>query len=185
MLMRQLLLLRGAFNVLFAVFLMMAPTGSSLGGYYGVIDGLLGLGLAIALFRNVSGQWLFFVTLLDALVRLALGGMILLNPNITSNLITGAFFTTAVITVFIALGITGVIYALLRAMRQHGRAGASTSLVWPMVAASVCTALFGVGLLLGPAGSGERRLVVCAYGLAFGLILLFAGLRSRAGAATA
>jgi hypothetical protein len=173
------LLLRGAFNVLFAGYLMIAPKGTSLGGWYGAIDGALGLLLAIALYQSVRGRWLFFIVLLDAMVRLAFGGMILLNPNITSNLITGAFFSTAVITVFIALGITGVIYGALRSLRQHGDASLPKSLVWPAVLASVCTALFGAGLLLGPEGSGERRIVVCAYGLVFGLILLFAGLRHR------
>src|ERR1700712_177263 len=91
MLMRQLLLLRGAFNLLFGIYLLTAPDSASLGGYYGVIDGVLGLCLAVALFRSVSGQWLFFVTLLDAMVRLVFGGTILLNPNITTNLFTGAF----------------------------------------------------------------------------------------------
>jgi hypothetical protein len=185
MLMRQLLLLRGAFNLLFGACLLLAPNDMPLGGYYGVGDGLLGLGLAIALFRSVRGQWLFFVTLLDAVVRLVFGGTILLNPNITSNLFTGAFFTTAVVTVFIALGITGVIYALMRALRQRGEAEVDKSLLWPVVASSVCTALFGMGLLLGPVGSGERRLVACAYGVAFGLILLLAGLRSRKAGAMA
>ncbi|MEJ8855591.1 hypothetical protein WKW79_13480 [Variovorax robiniae] len=183
--MRQLLLLRGAFNILFGLGLLLAPKSTALGGWYGVIDGVLGLGLAIALFRSVQGQWLFFVVLLDAMVRLVFGGTILLNPNITSNLFTGAFFTTAVVTVFIAMGITGVIYALLRAMRQRGEPFSTQSFVWPVVAASVCTALFGVGLLLGPAGSGERRIVACVYGVAFGLILLVAGLRSRSAVATA
>ncbi|MEJ8846338.1 hypothetical protein [Variovorax rhizosphaerae] len=183
--MRQLLLLRGAFNLLFGACLLMAPREAALGGYYGVIDGVLGLCLAIALFRSVRGQWVFFVTLLDGVVRLVFGGTILLNPNITSNLFTGAFFTTAVVTVFIALGITGVIYALLRAMQQRREAVAARSYVWPVVAASVCTALFGVGLLLGPAGSGERRIVACVYGVVFGLILLVAGLRSRNAVATA
>jgi hypothetical protein len=183
--MRQLLLVRGAFNLLFAGYLLLAPKDAALGGYYGVIDGLLGLCLAVAMFRSVRAQWLFFVTLLDAGVRLVFGGTILLNPNITSNLFTGAFFTTAVVTVFIAMGISGVIYALLRAMRQRGEAVDTQSLVWPVVAASVCTALFGVGLLLGPAGSGERRLVACVYGVAFGLILLLAGLRGHKTVATA
>lgn len=182
--MRQLLLLRGAFNLLFGAFLLMAPKDLPLGGYYGVIDGLLGLGLAVAMYRSVRAQWLFFVTLLDAMVRLVFGGTILLNPNITSNLFTGAFFTTAVVTVFIAMGITGVVYALLKAMRQRGEAVDEQSLVWPVVLASVCTALFGMGLLLGPAGSGERRIVACVYGVAFGLILLVAGLRSRSAVAT-
>jgi len=183
MLMRQLLLLRGTFNVLFAGYLLIAPKDTMLGGYYGVIDGALALLLAVALFQSVRGRWLFFIVLLDGIVRLAFGGMLLLNPNITTNLLTGAFFATAVITVFIALGITGVLYGVVHSFKEQGHSGSPQSLVWPAVVASVSTALFGVGLILGPSGSVERRFVVVAYGLVFGLTLLFAGIRLRSSAA--
>lgn len=182
MTLRYVLLLRGACNVLFALYFLIAPLsgelhGLSKAGYYALGDGLLALALAAALFRDLRGQWLFVLAVVDALVRLALGAMILANPSLNASVLIGAIFAVTIIIAFIALGLIGILFvAVGRRVRDLGsnvsRAGA-----WPAFIASACALLFGIGLIVGIPGSDDRRLLVGAYALAFGLTLLLTGLR--------
>src|SRR5688572_27046990 len=87
MTLRYLLLLRGACNVLFALYFLIAPLSAELhgltrAGYYALGDGLLALAMAAALLRDDRSQWLFVLAVVDALVRLGLGAMIVANPSL-------------------------------------------------------------------------------------------------------
>ena len=146
--------LGGAFNVMFALYLLIAPLdeklhGLSRGGYYAFGDGLLALGLAAALFRDPRGQWLFVLALIDALVRLALGAMILGNPNMHSSILFSALFSTAVITAFIALGVFGMGFVAVGRRVRDLTSTAPRAGAWPAFVASACALLFGIGLIVG------------------------------------
>lgn len=179
---RYVLLLRGAFNVMFALYLLVSFFGRDMHawtstGYYALGDGVLALALAAALLHDLRGRWLFVLSLVDALMRLALGAMVLLNPHLSSSILLGALFSVAVITAFIALGIVGMIFvAVTRRVYRLSSSAARTG-AWPAFVASACALLLGIGLIFGIPGSDDRRAVVCAYAFALGLTLLLAGLR--------
>ena len=179
---RHMLLLRGACNAVFALYLLIFPLagelhGFSRAGYYAFGDGLLALGLAAALFRDPGGRWLFVLALIDALVRLALGAMILANPGMRSSVFISALFSTAVITAFIALGVIGMLFVAVGRRVRDTTSNVPRAGAWPAFVASGCALLFGIGLIFGIPGSEDRRLLVGAYALALGLTLLLAGIR--------
>jgi hypothetical protein len=182
MTLRYVLLLRGACNVLFALYFLLAPLSGELhgltrAGYYVLGDGLLALAVAAALFRDLRSRWLFVLAVVDALVRLALGAMILANPSLNASVLIGALFSVTIIIAFIALGIIGMLFvAVGRRVRDPG-SNVSRVGAWPAFIASACALLFGIGLIVGIPGSEDRRLLVGAYALALGLTLLLTGLR--------
>lgn len=183
---RNVLLLRGACNVMFALYLLAAVLGgeqlrwASI-GYYAVGDGFLALALAASLFNDPRSRWLFVLAMVDALFRLLLGAMILANPKMNSSILIGALFSAAVITGFIALGIGGMLYVAVAKRVRGLTSSVDRSGAWPAFAASVCTLLLGIGLIVGIPGSDDRRVIVGMYAIALGLTLLLAGSRRQQG----
>ena len=178
---RTLTFLRSAFNLLFAIYLLAQPMvaqGSGHSGYYALGDGAIALVLAVVLFRDPNGRWLFVLALFDALVRLTLGAFLFANPGIGAHALASALTFTAIIFALLALGVGR---HGRRPRRPAGagrhRGGMRRARAWPVVIAGLCTLLFGVALVLGPPGADNSRLILCAYAFVFGLALLYGGIR--------
>ena len=179
MMLRVLLLLRGTFNVLFGAFLLVwlethALQGLGRGGFYALVDGLLGLVLGAALLQNPRGRWLALLALADGLVRVIIGALILGNPGMEKMVFGTTIFFTAVILACLVLGIGGVLYVLIGRRLEAG--AAEHALVWPAVTISLFTLLLGAGLAFGFLDQ-ERRVMLGAYATAMGLTLTLASRR--------
>ena len=181
---RLLLLLRGAFGVLFALTMLLSPASAQLtqmlgrDGLFALVDGLLALAVALALRSSPRWQWLFGLALVDALVRLLVGIVALAYPDLGARILGSVAFYGGVITACIALGVTGLLAALAGRRAVPPRAG--TGLLQLL---SLCTLLLGVGLLVELASGGSQWLLVPYFALAVGLCLLGAGLRLQRAAA--
>jgi hypothetical protein len=178
---RNALWLRGAFNVLFALYLWLVPLGAlqrglGRGGLYFLGDGLLAVLLAVALYRDARGRWLVALAVADAIARIVAGALILANPDLDAFVIASALFFTAAITVCIALGMVGVLYAVLAARSGAAPSRGGRVRPWPALVASALTLLLGCGLIFGVPGTGDLRLLLAAYAFALGLTLLGATL---------
>jgi hypothetical protein len=179
---RSALLVRGAFSVLFALYLMIAPPAAQLeqllgrNGFFGFIDGVIGLVLAFALKKYPPARWLFALTLADALVRIVVGVVVFAYPNLEDRIVGAVAFFGALITVCIALGIVGLISVMMNrgASPEGPREGAM-----PAAIASVCTLAFGVALVFGFSTVDGRRMVVGLFALALGLTFLVTGFRLK------
>ncbi|RZL96726.1 MAG: hypothetical protein EOP82_00125 [Variovorax sp.] len=177
---RTLTFLRSAFNLLFAIYLLAQPMvaqGSGHSGYYALGDGAIALVLAVVLFRDPNGRWLFVLALFDALVRLTLGAFLFANPGIGAHALASALTFTAIIFALLALGVAGMVVGLVGQPVPVGIGGMRRARAWPVVIAGLCTLLFGVALVLGPPGADNSRLILCAYAFVFGLALLYGGIR--------
>lgn len=179
---RLLLLLRGAFGVLFALYLLLAPASAptlkALGhnGTYALVDGLLALVVALALSKVARFNWLFVLALADALIRLVIGAVGYAYPDIEARILGSVAFFGTVVTACIALGAVGVIVVLAgrRGAPAAQRGGGVT-----VLAISACTLLLGVALLLGFGTGDGRRTLVGIFALAVGLCLLASGFRFK------
>jgi hypothetical protein len=176
---RIVLLLRAAFNLLFGIGLLVWTQvatlhGLSRGGYYAVLDGLLGLALAAALL-GARARGLAVLVLVDALARLLFGTLILANPGMGQTTLGTAFFFTAAIVACIALGVGGMLYALLR-RRAEGLAHEERAMLWPAFTMSLLTLLLGASLAVGFIEETRRAALAC-YAIALGLALGYAGHR--------
>ncbi|MDM0085474.1 hypothetical protein QTI17_33275 [Variovorax sp. J31P179] len=178
--MKNLFILRGAFNGLFSLYLacvfilgMKLPMPSD--GFYALLDGLLGLALAATMLRDIRGEWLFPLVLIDALARVAFGVLTFNNPALGTSL-GWVLFLALGISTLMALGVVGVLYVFLgkRIWRKTG--GGARPLARPALIASIVTLLVGVSLNLDPTSDVAQPLIFCAYTLVFGLTLLLAGL---------
>ena len=177
---RILLLLRGAFGVLFSAFALLAPVADALtpvlgrSGTFALVDGLLALAVAVALSKHARWQWLFVLALIDALTRLVIAGVIFAFPNIEARILSSVVFFGSVITIAVVLGVIGMVYVFIgrRAPPGTQRGGAL-----PAFAASLCMLLFGIGLMFGFSSVDGRRMLVGVLALAMGLIFLISGLR--------
>ena len=181
---RVLLLLRGAFGVLFALAMLLAPASTpgaqALGrnGLYSLCDGLLALAVAFSLSKVARFHWLFVLALVDALVRLAIGAVALSYPDIEARILSSVVFFGAIVTACIALGAVGLIYVL--AGRRAGQRGGAVAALF----VSACTMLLGVGLLIGFGSVEGRHLLIGLFALAIGLCLLVAGFRFKGSPST-
>jgi uncharacterized membrane protein YwaF len=181
---RVLLLLRGAFGLLFALVVLLAPASASVAqalgrnGVYALCDGLLALALAFSLSKVARFNWLFALALVDALIRLAIGAVALAYPDIEARILGSVAFFGAIVTACIALGAVGLIYVL--AGRRAGQRGGAAAALF----VSACTLLLGVGLLIGFASVEGRHLLIGLFALAIGLCLLVAGFRSKSSPST-
>ena len=178
---RSVLLLRGSFSVLFALYLIVAPVSAQLqhllgrNGLFSLADGLIGLAMAFALSRHAPGKWLFALALADALMRVGTGVVAFAYPNLEDRIVSAVAFFGALITVCIALGVVGLVYVLMhRGASSGGRAGAVPALI-----VSACTLLFGVALMFGFSIEDGRRMLVGLFALATGLTFLVTGLRLK------
>ena len=180
---RTVLLLRGAVSVLFAAYLMsMSPAGPQAGGQYGnngyfaLLDGVLGLVLWFALSKHPAARWLSGLALADGALRLAIGVVTFLAPNIQSRVLGAVVYLGAIVVACIALGLVGLIYVSMNRRRLTGglRIGAL-----PAIIASACTLLFGIALVLGFSTDDGRRSLVAVLTLALGVTYLVAGIRAK------
>ena len=124
---RSLIFLRSAFNLLFAIYLLARPliaNGHGHNGYYALGSGALALILAVALYRDPHGRWLFVLALFDGLIRLALGAFLFANPGIGAHALASALTFTAIIVVLLALGIAGMVVGLVGRLVPLGAADA-------------------------------------------------------------
>jgi|UPI0004810B37 hypothetical protein len=179
---RSVLLVRGAFGVLFALYSLVAPPAAQLGqmlgrnGYFGFIDGLLGVALAFALKKYPPARWLFVLALADALVRIVTGMVTFTYPTLEERIVSALAFFGTLVTVCIALGIVGLIYVTVnRAASAEGRREGAM----PAAIASACTLAFGVALMFGFSTLDGRRMLVGLFALALGLTYLVTGLRLK------
>ncbi|MGJ7510751.1 hypothetical protein [Variovorax sp. GT1P44] len=179
---RSVLLLRGAFGVLFALYLLIAPPAAqpeqllSRNGYFGIIDGALGVTLAFALNKYPPARWLFALALADALVRIVAGVVAFAYPNLEERIVGALAFFGTLITVCIALGIVGLIIVMMNrgASPAGPREGATAAAI-----ASACTLAFGVALMFGFSTLDGRRMLVGLFALALGLTFLVTGFRLK------
>ena len=179
MALRSLLLLRGAINVLFAVYMFSLlfrgianqPMESAV---YLIADGLVGLAAAVALWFVPRASWLFVLALVDALLRLAIGSMIYANPDMGSHVLLNAVFFTAIIIAFIVMGVAGILYIVVGSRVDDG-SGPPRNFAPAALMISICSALLGLGLLFEvPA---DRRMLFGLDTLLLGLALFFAARR--------
>lgn len=178
---RILLLLRGAFGVLFALYLLLAPASDALrqmlgrNGSFALVDGLLALAVAFALSKTARWQWLFVLALVDALTRLVIAAVVFAYPEIEARVFSSVVFFGAVITASIALGLVGMVYVFVG---RRAPAGSSRGGALPAFVASLCTLLFGIGVMFGFSAADGRRMLVGVFALALGLVFLISGWRS-------
>jgi uncharacterized membrane protein HdeD (DUF308 family) len=171
------LVARGAYNLLFAIYLCAAPLASAhqalhATGWFVAVDGLLALAVAAAAQGNARTRWLVVPAIVDALARLGVGVLVLAYPDIEERILSAMFFFSATIVLCIALALFGLLYAL--AARRAGR-GYSPGTAWPLVVISVCTLAFGIGLAFGLSSDEGRRALVASHALVVGLTLLACG----------
>ncbi len=121
---RTVLLLRGAISVLFVAYLMlMSPIGdpqSGHNGYFALLDGLLGMALWFTLSNHPAGRWLSGLAFADAIMRLIIGVVTFIAPNIQSRMLGAVVYLGAIVVACIVLGAIGLIYV---SMTQAGSAG--------------------------------------------------------------
>jgi uncharacterized membrane protein HdeD (DUF308 family) len=178
---RILLLLRGAVSVLFALSKLAPATlpaalALNRNGTFSLVDGLLGLALAFALSRSPRYKWLFGLVLADAVIRVLIGIVAIAYPDVEGRILGSIAFFGAIITACVALGAFGLFFVLT------GRGAAPADQrggVLPVLVASACTLLLGVGLLFGFGSVDARRLLIGGVALGIGLCLLASGFRSK------
>jgi hypothetical protein len=186
---KALLLLRGAFNLVLGLALLVLSQERTLSGYgrgglYALVDGLLALAVAVLLLRS-RGRWLAVLAFPDALVRVILGIMVLANPGMDKSVFGQVFFLATVVVACIGLGVGGIAYVLVVGRRQRAQEG-DEAMGRPALVICVLTLLLGVGLAFGFL-EHERRLMLVGYAIAIGCTLCLAGYRlgSSAGPRTA
>ncbi|MBO9513484.1 MAG: hypothetical protein J7549_05140 [Variovorax sp.] len=180
---RMVLLLRGAFGLLFTLYLLFAPIsveaqkGLGRNGYYAVIDGLIGMALWFALSRHPTARWLSSLAFADAVVRLVIGVFGLANPGIQSRVLGSVAYYGVVIVACIVLGAVGLIYVAMMSKRElpNGRRSGAV----PAFIVSLCTLLFGLALVFGLATEDSRRDLVIALAGSLGLTYLVTGFRLK------
>jgi len=177
---RTMLLARGAFNLLFglgSLAWLLTHDGQRLarGGTYALIDGILSVLLAFALYRSKNDGWLIALALSDGLIRMLIGSLMFANPGMERMILGSALFMTGIILACIALGLGGMAYSLIRGARTSSRDTVAMAL--PAFFVSMFTLLLGVGLAVGLMGEQQRIMLAC-YALALGLVLLWAGRRT-------
>jgi len=189
-LLQSILLLRSAVDLGAAACFFAVPAASASAalhqtGYYAAGDGLLALALAAALRSHddndsSSGKavrWLFGLALIDALMRVAVGGLIFAYPNVESRVLSAVVFFSAMIVVCIAVGLYGLVYVAVGRRADPARREGPA---WFAGIASGCTLLFGLALIAGLSTDHGRRLLVASHALIFGLTFLAAGIRLNA-----
>ena len=176
MALKYLLLARGAFNLLFGLFILSSlQAGAPRGGLYAAVDGLLALAVAVALLRS-RARWLFALALVDALVRIGYGAMMLANPGIQKTVLLGALFDAGLIFLLIALGLVGIMYVLL-GKPANVDPTQPRAMTGPALVISAFTLLLGVGFAFGMLDAERRGLLAC-YAVGLGFALGYAGLRA-------
>jgi hypothetical protein len=177
---RTVLLLRGAISVLFVAYLMlMSPIGdpqSGHNGYFALLDGLLGMALWFTLSNHPAGRWLSGLAFADAIMRLIIGVVTFIAPNIQSRMLGAVVYLGAIVVACIVLGAIGLIYV---SMNKRGAPVSRRIGAFPALIASACTMLFGVALVLGFSTDDGRRSLVAMLTLALGLTYLVAGIRAK------
>jgi hypothetical protein len=178
---RTVLLLRGAISVLFAAYLMfMTSAGVEQGlgrnGYFALLDGALGLALWFTLSKFSAGRWLSGLVFADAIMRLLIGVVTFIAPNIQSRVLGAVAYLGAIVIACIVLGAVGLIYVAMnkRSAPDGRRIGALPALI-----VSACTLLFGLALVLGLSTDDGRRSLVAMLTLALGLTYLVTGIRAK------
>jgi hypothetical protein len=173
---RTLLMVRAAFNLVFGIVVLVwmehaALRGIGGTGFYMLVDGALTLAIAFALPPG-RRRWLAVLTAADGLLRLGVAAFIYANPGLEQMAMTTAFFLTAASVGFIVLGMLGLVAALLGA-RQAAAAGAP---VWPPVAITLCTLLLGLGIALSFFDQ-QLRAIIAVYAIVVGVLLGYAAWR--------
>jgi hypothetical protein len=172
---KYLLFARGAFNLLFGLFILASmQAGTPRGGLYAAVDGLLALAVAVALLRS-RARWLFALALVDALVRIGYGAMMLANPGIQKTILLGALFNAGLIFLLIALGLVGIAYVLV-GKPTNVDPTQPRAMTGPALVISAFTLLLGVGFAFGMLDAERRGLLAC-YAVGLGFALGYAGLR--------
>jgi hypothetical protein len=177
---RTVLLLRGAISAVFAAYLMFVmPAADQQGGhngYFALLDGVLGILLWFALSNFPAGRWLSGLAFADGLMRLLVGVVTFLAPNIQSRMLGAVVYLGAIVVACIVLGAIGLIYV---SMSKRGAANGRRIGALPALIASACTLLFGIALVLGFSTEDGRRSLVAMLTLALGLTYLVAGIRAK------
>lgn len=167
---KTLLIVRAAFNLLFGIVLLVwmeheVLRGLGRGGLYLLVDGALTLAIAVALMGQRSS--LAAVTAADGLLRLGAGAFIVANPGLEQMVMTTTFFLVLVSIGFVTLGIVGLAITWFGA-----RKSATGAPAWPPAAISLSTLLLGVGIALSFFDQ-QLRQIVAVYAVAVGLLLGF------------
>src|SRR5437899_324694 len=142
---RTVLLLRGAISVLFVAYLMlMMPAADAQGGhngYFALLDGVLGMTLWFTLSKVPAGRWLSGLAFADGVMRLLIGVVTFIAPNIQSRVLGAVVYLGAIVVACIVLGAIGLIYV---SMSKRGASDGRRIGALPALIASACTLLFGV-----------------------------------------
>lgn len=177
---RTVLLLRGAISVLFVAYLMlMMPAADAQGGhngYFALLDGVLGMTLWFTLSKVPAGRWLSGLAFADGVMRLVIGVVTFIAPNIQSRVLGAVVYLGAIVVACIVLGAIGLIYV---SMSKRGASDGRRIGALPALIASACTLLFGVALVLGFSTDDGRRSLVAMLTLALGLTYLVTGIRAK------
>ena len=178
----SLLLLRGALNVLFALYLFASPGLDRLRlfrdfSYVAITDGVLALltaGLLLRGSRSESSRPAA-LAVFDALTRLGAGVAILVWPGIPYSVVLTVVFVSILAAWALFRGVAGVALAIREAQRETPRVA-----VGPFALAAAASLVFAVTLFFALKDGllGGRVLLAC-YTLALGAALLAAGWRGR------
>ena len=179
----SLLLLRGALNVLFALYLFASPGLDRLRlfrdfSYVAIADGMLALLMAGLLLRGrrAGSSMPAAFAMLDALTRLGAGIAILVWPGIPYSVVLTVLFIGILAAWALFRGITGVALAIREAHREAPRVA-----VGPFALAAAASLVFGATLFVAlrdPLLINARLLLAC-FTLALGAALVAAGWRRR------
>jgi uncharacterized membrane protein HdeD (DUF308 family) len=163
------IVLRGVFGVLFGVLTFVWP-GITLEvlliwfAVYALLDGALAIAAA---FRAPRGHLKVWPFVLEGVAGIAVGIIALTLPGLTALVLEYLFAAWLVIT-----GILEITAAIR--LRDH------ISDEWWLILAGVLSILAGIGMYVFPlVGIASLVLLIGAYALAFGIVLIFLGLRIK------
>jgi uncharacterized membrane protein HdeD (DUF308 family) len=187
----SLLLLRGALNVLFALYLFASPELDRLRlfrdfSYVAIADGVLALltaGLLLRASRSGSAKPAGLAAF-DALTRLGIGLAVLIWPGIPHSIVLTVLFVGILAAWALFRGVAGVALAIHEAQRQTRREAqhdAPRVAVGPLALAAAASFVFGVTLVVALKDTrlSSVRLLLACYTLALGAALLAAGWHRR------
>ncbi len=162
-------LIRGILAVLFGVLAYFQP-GVTLAalvllfGAYSLSDGVLSVLSAISGREEIDHWWLL---LFEGLVGVAVGGLTLFAPGITT---VALLFYIAVRA--IAAGIVEIVTAIRVRKEIEGE--------WLLILAGILSVLFGVAVLARPAAGALAVLwLIATFAIAFGIVLILLAFKAR------
>ncbi len=164
------LVLRGVAAIIFGILAFVSPPAGLVAlvllfGFYAIVNGGIDLSLAV---RGPSGERRWGSLVFEGVVSIVAGVVTLIWPGITALALILVIGAWAIVT-----GIAQIVAAIRLRKRIRGE--------WLLALAGVLSVAFGVILYVSPgAGALALVLLIGAYAVVFGVLLVVLGMRLRA-----